>query len=117
MYNMNDQVSAKLTRREAEEVAKLVDAGLFLNTSDFVRDAVRSRLRQLGSVSLDGPAVVERRVYEYFKGRGGSAWPDEAALELGYSVLEVLDALERLRKKGRAREETREAPTIRGGRR
>ncbi|MDG7015858.1 MAG: hypothetical protein JRM82_00610 [Nitrososphaerota archaeon] len=114
---MNEQVSAKLTRREAEEVARLVEAGLFLNTSDFVRDAVRSRLQELRSASLDIPAVVERRVYEYFRGRGGSAWPDEAAVALGYSILEVLDALERLRKKGRAREETTEAPTIKGKRR
>lgn len=35
----------------------------------------------------------------------------------GYSVLEVLDALERVWKKGKTQEETREAPIIKGERR
>lgn len=89
-----------------QEINKIVKAGLYINVSDFVRDAVRVKLRELKSTKLDPPEVIKQRVYEYFKARGGSGWPDEAAIELGYSVLEVLDALERLRKEGRAREAT-----------
>ncbi len=53
---------------------------------------------------MDSPEVVNKKVYDYFKSKGVPVWPDEAALELGYSVLEVLNALERLRKKGKAQE-------------
>jgi DNA-binding GntR family transcriptional regulator len=36
------------------------------------------------------------------KERGGLIWPDEAAKELGYSVLDILEALRKLEKEGRA---------------
>ncbi len=101
---MPTQVSAKLTKKEFEEIRKLVRSGLYLNTSDFVRDAVRRSLSELKEVSMEAPEVVEKKVYDYFRSKGTAVWPDEAALELGYSVLEVLNALERLKKKGKARE-------------
>ncbi len=103
---MSNQVSSKLSKREVAEIQKLVRAGLYINVSDFVRDTIRRRLQELKMVSLDPPDVVQQRVYEYFKSKGGSSWPDEAAIDLGYSVLEVLEALERLRKRGKASELT-----------
>ncbi len=103
---MPNQVSTKLSKREMVEIQKLVGAGLYINVSDFVRDAIRRRLQELKAVSLDPPDVVQEKVYEYFKKKGGSSWPDEAAIELGYSVLEVLEALEQLRKRGKASELT-----------
>jgi biotin operon repressor len=36
------------------------------------------------------------------KDRGGLIWPDDAARELGYSVLDILEALRKLEKEGRA---------------
>ena len=111
---MANQVSTKLSRRETEEIQKIVRAGLYINVSDFVRDTVRRRLQELKATSLDPPDVVQERVYEYFKNKGGSAWPDEAAIDLGYSVLEVLEALEKLRKKGKAREATHEVSIMEG---
>lgn len=103
---MPNQVSTKLSKREIAEIQELVRAGLYINVSDFTRDAVRRRLKELKAVSLDPPDVVQQRVHEYFKSKGGSSWPDEAAIELGYSVLEVLEALEQLRKRGKAWEAT-----------
>lgn len=101
---MPTQVSAKLSKKEFEEIRKLVRSGLYMNTSDFVREAVRKSLSELKEVSMDAPAVVEKNVYDYFKAKGTAIWPDDAALELGYSVLEVINALERLKKKGKAQE-------------
>ncbi len=112
---MPDQVSTKLSRRETQEIVKLVKSGLYINTSDFVRDSIRRRLQELRSTSLDPPEVVQRRVYEYFVNKGGSAWPDDAAVDLGYSVLEVLGALEQLQRKGKAREATGEISIMKGG--
>lgn len=113
MYELKDQVSTKISKREADEVARLVKSGLFINTSDFVRDSIRRRLQELGKASIDSPGIVRERVYEYFKRRGGSGWPDEAATELGYSVLEVLGALRELEKQGKAAESPGE---VEGGR-
>jgi Arc/MetJ-type ribon-helix-helix transcriptional regulator len=37
-------VGAKLTRNEIDQINRLVEAGLYLNPSDFIRDAVREKL-------------------------------------------------------------------------
>lgn len=105
---MVTQISTKVSKKEFEEIRRLVKSGLYINISDFVRESVRKRLSELKEISSDAPSVIEKKVYEYFKSKGGSGWPDDAARELGYSVIEVLDALERLRKKGKAEEATTE---------
>ncbi len=109
MCYMGTQVSAKLSKKEFQEIHRLVKAGIYINISDFVREAVRKSLSELKEVSMDAPEVVERRVHDYFKSKEGSVWPDDAARELGYSVLEVLDVLERLKKRGKAQEVAMEA--------
>lgn len=79
-------------------------AGLYINTSDFVRDAIRKNLSSLRETTLDAPEDVEKRVYHHFRSKGGAVWPDDAARDLGYSVLTVLGVLEKLKKKGKAKE-------------
>lgn len=76
---------------------------MYINVSDFVRDAVRSRLAGLatGTRAIDRKQL-EREVLDCLRSRGGDVWPDEIAEDLGTSVLEVLEALESLRKEGRA---------------
>ncbi len=51
-----------------------------------------------------GSAKLRDKLYRYMKERGGLIWPDEAARELRVSVIEVLDALRRFEREGRARE-------------
>jgi hypothetical protein len=41
---------------------------------------------------------------DYMKERGGLVWPDEAARDLGYSVLDILEALRKLEREGRTTE-------------
>ncbi len=101
---MTTQVSTKLSKKEFQEIGKLVKAGLYINTSDFVRDAIRKSLVGLKEVTLDDQEIVEKKVYEYFKSKGAPVWPDDAGRDLGYSILVVLDALDRLKKKGKAKE-------------
>jgi Arc/MetJ-type ribon-helix-helix transcriptional regulator len=101
---LSNQISTKVSKQEMRDINKIIKSGLYINVSDFVRDAVREKLRELKSTKLDSPEIIKERVYEYFKTRGSSGWPDEAAIELGYSVLEVLDALEKLKKEGKAQE-------------
>ena len=47
---------------------------------------------------------LEQELHDYMKERGGAVWPDQAARNLGYSVLDILEALKKLQREGRATE-------------
>ena len=99
---MSKQVAAKLSKVECDQIRRLVTSGLYINSSDFVRDAVRRRLAEINAVAKNRSGSVKDELYRYMKERGGFIWPDEAAKELGYSVLDILEALRKLEKEGRA---------------
>ena len=99
---MSKQVAAKLSKVEHDQIRRLVTTGLYINSSDFVRDAVRRRLAEINAVAKTKSGNVKGELYSYMKERGGLIWPDEAARELGYSVLDILEALRKLGKEGRA---------------
>jgi len=101
---LSKQVAAKLSKVEYGQIRRLVASGLYINSSDFVRDAVRRRLTEINAVAKNKSGSLKDELYRYMKDRGGLIWPDEAARELGYSVLDVLEALRKLEKEGRAME-------------
>jgi hypothetical protein len=45
-------VGTKLTSREHEEISGLIDAGIYLSVSDFIREAVRDKLMALKVIKL-----------------------------------------------------------------
>ncbi len=102
---MPRQVATRVSDREHEKIEQLVQAGLYINVSDFVRDAIRGRLAGLamGTRQVDRDEL-EEEVAGYLRSRRGEVWPDEMAEDMGVSVLEVLEALESLREQGRAEE-------------
>ena len=59
-------VGAKLTRNETVQINKLVEAGLYLNPSDFIRDAVREKL---GAIK-----VIEYRDVTSWYARSWMTW-------------------------------------------
>lgn len=99
---MSKQVAAKLSKVEYDQIRRLVTTGLYINSSDFVRDAVRRRLTEINAVTKTKTGNIKDELYRFMKERGGLIWPDEAARELGYSVLDILEALRKLEKEGRA---------------
>jgi Arc/MetJ-type ribon-helix-helix transcriptional regulator len=101
---LSKQVAAKLSSVEYDQIRRLVRTGLYINSSDFVRDAVRHRLSELNTVAKTSSGKLKQELHQYMRERGGLIWPDEAAKELGYSVLDVLEALRKLEKEGRAAE-------------
>ncbi|HXX72939.1 MAG TPA: hypothetical protein VEI80_04520 [Candidatus Acidoferrales bacterium] len=101
---MSKQVATKLSKVEYGQVRRLVANGLYINSSDFVRDAVRRRLTEINAVAKTKSGNIKDELYHYMKDRGGLVWPDDAARDLGYSVLDILEALRRLEKEGRAME-------------
>jgi Arc/MetJ-type ribon-helix-helix transcriptional regulator len=99
---MSGQVAAKLSKVEYDQIRRLVASGLYINSSDFVRDAVRRRLAEVNAVAKVKSGSIKDEVHRYIKERGGLIWPDVAARELGYSVLDILEALRKLEKEGQA---------------
>ena len=92
-------VGAKLTPNEIGQINKLVEAGLYLNPSDFVRDAVRERLGAIKVIQyrdLDY-AGAKKEAAGYF-GMKGEAYASDASteLELDYDlVCRIMDDLEK----------------------
>jgi len=99
---LSKQVAAKLSKVEYDQIRRLVTTGLYINSSDFVRDAVRRRLAEINAVAKTKSENIKEELYHFMKERGSLIWPDEAARELGYSVLDILEALRKLEKEGRA---------------
>jgi len=92
-------VGAKLTRNEIDQINKLVEAGFYLNPSDFIREAVREKLAAIKVIEcrdLDYE-TAKKEVAGYFRMKG-EAYASEAStdLELDYDlVCRVMDDLEK----------------------
>ena len=99
---MSKQVAAKVSKVEYELIRRLVKSGLYINSSDFVRDAMRRRLAEINSTAKTSTDDLKQELYDYMKEYDGLIWPDEAARDLGYSVLDILEALRKLEREGRA---------------
>jgi Arc/MetJ-type ribon-helix-helix transcriptional regulator len=91
------QVSARLTPKETAAIDRLVEAGFFLNRSDFLRAAAREKL---GRVQILEVRDIDREkargeILGYFIGHPDSFPSDAAAalnLDLGL-VMEICRAL------------------------
>ena len=92
-------VGAKLTPNEIGQINKLVVAGLYLNPSDFIRDAVREKLAAIKVIQyrdLDYEAA-KKEVAGYFRIEGEAYASDASTdLELDYElVCKIMDDLEK----------------------
>ena len=92
-------VEAKLTPNEIGQINKLVEAGLYLNPSDFIHDAVREKLAAIKVIpylDLDY-GTAKKEVAGYFQMKG-EAYASDASidLELDYElVCKIMDDLEK----------------------
>jgi len=92
----------KVSAVELEQIKQLVAAGVYLNTSDFVRDAIRDKLSAIKTIKyrdLDYD-TAKKEVMGYFQERG-EAYPSEVEedLELDYEL--VCQITEELKIEGR----------------
>lgn len=92
-------VGAKLTRNEISQINKLVQAGLYLNPSDFIREAVREKLAAIKVIEYRDVdyETAKKEVAGYFKMKG-EAYASDASqdLELDYElVCKIMDDLEK----------------------
>ena len=95
-------IGAKIAPVEARQIRELIEAGVYLNESDFVRDAIRHRLSEIKVTKCRDVdyETAKKEILGYYKSRG-EAYPDDAALDLELDFDLVMKATEELRTEGR----------------
>jgi hypothetical protein len=100
--SMGQVVGSKVSAVELEQIKNLVSSGVYLNTSDFVRDAIRDKLAAIKTIKyrdIDYD-TAKKEVMGYFQERS-EAYPSdiEEDLELDYKL--VCQIVEELKREGR----------------
>ncbi len=95
-------IGAKIAPAEAAQIRELIEAGIYLNESDFVRDAIRHRLSEIKVIKCRDIdfETAKKEVLGYYKSQG-EAYPDEVAADLELDFDLVMKATNELRKEGR----------------
>ena len=95
-------IGSKIAVAEAAQIRELIEAGVYLNESDLVRDAIRHRLSEIKVVKCRDVdyETAKKEILGYFKSRGES-YPDEASVDLALDFDLVMKITEELRKEGR----------------
>ncbi|MGA9100118.1 MAG: ribbon-helix-helix domain-containing protein [Methanotrichaceae archaeon] len=95
-------IGSKVSAVELEEIKNLVASGVYLNTSDFVRDAIRDKLAAIKTIKYRDVdyETAKKEVMGYFQERG-EAYPSdiEEDLELDYNL--VRQIIGELKREGR----------------
>ena len=92
-------VGAKLTRNEINQINKLIEAGFYLNPSDFIREAVREKLAAIKVIEYRDVdyKTAKKEVAGYFQMKGEAYASDASTdLQLDYElVCNIMDDLEK----------------------
>jgi len=96
--NVGKVVGAKLTRYEIGQINRLIESGLYLNPSDFIRDAVREELAAIKVIEYRDVDydIAKKEVAGYFQMKGEAYASDTSTdLQLDYElVCKIMDDLE-----------------------
>jgi len=97
--NVGKVVGAKLTRNEVDQINRLIEAGLYLNPSDFIREAVREKLAAIKVIEYRDVdyETAKKEVAGYFQMKGEAYASDASTdLQLDYElVCKIMDDLEK----------------------
>jgi Arc/MetJ-type ribon-helix-helix transcriptional regulator len=95
-------IGSEIAAAKAAQIRELIEAGVYLNESDFVRDAIRHRLSEIKVIKCRDVdyETAKKEILGYFKGRG-EAYPDEASSDLELDFDLVMKITDELRKEGR----------------
>lgn len=102
MVRETHQVAARLAKADYERIQELVEAGLYRSSADFLRDAVRDKLRTIEVVSLRGVDLktAEEMITKYLEKHPGSSFVSEIADVLGIDYGVAFRAVRNLLEKG-----------------
>ena len=92
------QLAARLTSVEYKHVEALVSAGLFRSGADFVREAVRDKLRsyEAESVSDFSAKEAERMITSFLRANPGPHYASDIAEKLGMDYALAFKTVRRL---------------------
>lgn len=95
-------VGAKLTRNEIDQINKLVEAGLYLNPSDFIREAVREKLASIKVIEYRDVDYedAKKEVAGYFELKG-EAYASDASTDLLFDYELVCKIMDDLKNEGK----------------
>jgi len=91
------------------KIKRLIDAGLFLNFSDFTRRAIENELERLGeteilSVKETSVEEAKRLIEEYLDQHPGAFYPSDIAAHYGLELEPVFEAVKQLTAEGKVKE-------------
>ena len=94
-------MGVRLTEREEEEIKTLVEAGLFVSVSEFIRDSVRKNLASLKAMQIRpvSKAAAKKEVLEYMKTHK-EAYASDISEELGLDLDMVFTLMKEMSKEG-----------------
>jgi len=103
------QVASKVSRSTYLKIKKLIDAGMFLNFSDFTRKAIENELERIGEteiLSVKEASVEEakRLIEEYLDSHHGPVYPSDIADHYGLELEPVFEAVKQLKAEGKVKE-------------
>lgn len=97
-------IGTKLTPREYEEISDLVDAGIYLSASDFVRESIRDKLKSIRIIKIRDIdyETAKKEVLGYYRSYDEAYISDVSAdleldLELVNQITEELEYEGRLK--------------------
>ncbi|MDR3292031.1 MAG: hypothetical protein LBT10_07795 [Methanobrevibacter sp.] len=98
----NKSVATKLTAVEHQEINNLVNAGIFLSNSDFVREAIRDKLKAIKVIKLRDIDydTAKKEVLGYYQNYK-EAYISEVAENLEFDLELVIKITNELEKEGR----------------
>lgn len=94
-------LGVRLTEREEEEIRRLVDAGLYVSASEFIRDSVRKNLASLKVIQIRdvSKSKAQKEILDYMK-RHREAYASDISEELELDLDLVFSILKKLNSEG-----------------
>ena len=95
-------IGSNVSAWELEQIKQLVTSGIYLNTSDFVRDAIRDKLAAIKTIKYRDVdyETAKKEVRGYFQERR-EAYPSEIEEDLQLDYKLICQIVEELKREGR----------------
>ena len=100
------QVAARLTPIESRRISELVAGGLYRSSADFVREAIREKLRSLEPAGIKevSPGTAEKMIIDFLRDHPGPNFASEIAGKLGLDYGITFRTINRLLESQKIRE-------------
>ncbi len=94
-------MGVRLTEREEEEIKKLVDAGMYVSVSEFIRDSVRKNIAALKAIELRNisKTAAKKEILEYLR-KHKEAYASDLAIDLQLDLELVFAMMKELGSEG-----------------